>query len=148
MLIKKVYYERYWSLIKIFLFNLVFAHAIAITLNFMLKEGRNWQITKGIDIEPWTQRYIWSYYWATTIMLTVGFGDYVPTTSQEAMWIIAIEIISCIAFSYNISCLGSIITTIRSQGEEINKSKRIFENFAEKSNLSEELKEKIIHYID
>jgi hypothetical protein len=49
LLIKKVYYERYWSLIKIFLFNLVFAHAIAITLNFMLKEGRNWQISKGID---------------------------------------------------------------------------------------------------
>ena len=37
LLIKKVYYERYWSLIKIFLFNLVFAHAIAITLNFMLR---------------------------------------------------------------------------------------------------------------
>jgi len=49
-------------------------------------------------------------------MLTVGFGDITPTTSDEAIWIIFIEIVSCIAFSYNISCLGSLISTIRSQG--------------------------------
>jgi NRPS condensation-like uncharacterized protein len=49
LLIKKVYYERYWSLIKIFVFNLLFAHTIAITLNFMLKDGRNWQVWKGIE---------------------------------------------------------------------------------------------------
>lgn len=49
-------------------------------------------------------------------MLTVGFGDMVPTNSDEAVWLIFIEIVSCVAFSYNISCLGSIIGNIRAQG--------------------------------
>jgi hypothetical protein len=33
-----------------------------------------------IDIQdaPWFQQYIWGYYWGTTIMLTVGFGDISP----------------------------------------------------------------------
>jgi len=27
------------------------------------------------DHAPWFQQYVWGYYWGTTIMLTVGFGD-------------------------------------------------------------------------
>lgn len=50
-------------------------------------------------------------------MLTVGFGDIVATTYQEAIWIIVIQIVSCIAFSYNISCLGNLLSSIRAQGE-------------------------------
>jgi predicted ferric reductase len=36
-LFKTEYYERYWSLFKIMLFNLAFAHAIAIALNLMAR---------------------------------------------------------------------------------------------------------------
>ena len=50
-------------------------------------------------------------------MLTVGFGDIVPTNSNEALCVIFIEFASCIAFSYNISCLGTLISNIKSQNE-------------------------------
>lgn len=64
------------------MFNLAFAHTIAIALNLMVlsNQNQNWQITRGISHNWWGERYVWSYYWATTIMLTVGFGDIVPSS--------------------------------------------------------------------
>jgi len=37
---------------------------------------------KGLDQALWFEQYVWGYYWAVTIMLTVGFGDIVPTNHQ------------------------------------------------------------------
>lgn len=42
---------------------------------------KNWIIVKLIDAnylaidKPWLELYFWTYYWACTIMMTVGFGD-------------------------------------------------------------------------
>lgn len=39
----------------------------------------NW-ITLKVGLEvPWYELYAWAYYWGTTIMLTVGFGDLCAT---------------------------------------------------------------------
>lgn len=81
-------------------------------------------------------------------MLTVGFGDITPSNYHEAVWVIIIEIVSCIAFSYNISCLGTLIGSIRAQGEQIGKNRKVFENFAEKRSLPEKLTERVLHYIE
>ena len=50
-----------------------------------IDDSHNWMIVKGIADNPWYERYVWSYYWATTIMLTVGFGDIAASTYKEAM---------------------------------------------------------------
>jgi hypothetical protein len=70
--------------VKILLFNFAFAHIIAILLNAMasLSPGANWMTAKGIGSSPWYEKYSWSYYWANTIMLTVGFGDIVASNFQ------------------------------------------------------------------
>jgi hypothetical protein len=78
-----------------------------------LSPDSSWMHVKGIDDSPWNHQYIWSYYWANTIMLTVGFGDLVPNNFQEAMCISFIQTFSCLMVAYNISCVGSIISNIR-----------------------------------
>lgn len=69
---------------KVFLFNFCFAHMLAILLVAMsnLNPDKNWQSSKNLASAPWFERYIWSYYWGTTIMLTIGFGDMVPVCYQ------------------------------------------------------------------
>lgn len=32
----------------------------------------------GIAEEVWYVKYVYAYYWGTTIMMTVGFGDVLP----------------------------------------------------------------------
>jgi hypothetical protein len=40
-----------------------------------LNDENNWYDKIGIANDTWISKYIWGYYWGTTIMLTVGFGD-------------------------------------------------------------------------
>ena len=82
--IKSLYNEQYWSLAKILLFNFSFAHIISIGLTAMagLNPSNSWIVKKGLIDSPWYEQYIWSYYWANTIMLTIGFGDFVASNYQ------------------------------------------------------------------
>ena len=79
----------------------------------------NWIIVKGLVYAPWYEIYVWSYYWAVNIMLTVGFGDLSATNYKEAIWLIFIETIICLVLAYNISCVGTLI----SKGSKISRKR-------------------------
>jgi hypothetical protein len=81
-------------------------------------------------------------------MLTIGFGDIVPVTYQEACCMILVETISCMILSYNISCVGSLITNIRSQDIERSKDLKIFKKLADKHHINDDLTWKINSYIE
>ena len=49
-------------------------------------------------------------------MLTVGFGDLHASTVTEAICLIFIETFSCITLAYNISTVGSLMTTLKEKG--------------------------------
>ena len=43
-----------------------------------LDAEKNW-LTKINAVDAlWYEQYSWAYYWGTTIMLTIGFGDISP----------------------------------------------------------------------
>lgn len=77
--------EQYFKLSKLVIFNFIFAHFIASMLIAMSKLDNtvNWMVSSKIYHEEWYVQYMWSYYWATTIMMTVGFGDFLPITFKE-----------------------------------------------------------------
>ena len=108
-----------WSLIKIAIFNVLFAHFLSSILLAMtaIDVHNNWMTLAGIAHEPWEVIYYFSFYWATTIMMTVGFGDFLPHTAEEALTTAFIEIFSVIILAYNISEIGSIISRIRNMDQ-------------------------------
>ncbi len=116
--IKKFYL---WNLIRVIIFNIIFAHIIATALLAIsrINPDENWimikLVYKGFVEEglPWYQVYIWSYYWACTIMMTVGFGDITPVDYRESIVVAFIEIFGSIVLAYNISEVGSIISSMR-----------------------------------
>lgn len=148
--IENYYKEQYWSLVKVFIFNFCFAHVLAVFLIAMtsLSAEQNWMVAHGIGQGLWYEKYIWAYYWGTTIMLTVGFGDIVATTYQEALCLVLIMTISCVALAYNINCVGTLISNIRAQDIEKSKNYKTFKKLAEKSALPEELSWRINNFIE
>ena len=80
ILLTNFYKEQYWSLAKVFLVNFAFAHCLAVLLIAMswLSSKFSWLDKLEIADAEWFEIYAWSYYWGTTTMLTVGFGDLTP----------------------------------------------------------------------
>ena len=75
------------------IFDIIFGHLIAMALLAIsnIDADSNWVIVKLVNNNfidaslPWYKLYIWSYYWACTIMMTVGFGDISPVDYREAI---------------------------------------------------------------
>ena len=69
--------EQYYGLIKVLLINFIIGHFLSICLNLMagINPQESWYAKINIADQHWIIRYVWGYYWGTTIMLTVGFGD-------------------------------------------------------------------------
>lgn len=97
---------------------------------------------------PWFEQYVWAYYWGTTIMLSVGFGDLSASNYQEAICLIFIETFSCIALAYNVNCVGSLINNIRAQDIEKNRKIKILNQLCERNNISEPLFSKVNNYLE
>ena len=69
-------------------------------------------------------------------MLTVGFGDIVASNYQEAMCLVFIQTFSCMAFAYNINCIGGIIQQIRAKDAERSQKSKIFSKLNDRNGLS------------
>lgn len=91
-----------------------------------LNDDVNWYDKIGIADQIWLYKYIWGYYWGTTIMLTVGFGDVSAANHQEALILIFIQTLSCITLAYNINYVGSIINQMKADNEEKKKKLKYF----------------------
>ena len=110
--------------------------------------GDNWQTKKGIMANGWTSKYIWSYYWAVNIMLTVGFGDLSATTDNEALCLIFVEVFAVLCLAYNISLIGTLISNIRDKDIEKGRKFKTFKQLSDKYDLDPELRWRIANYIE
>lgn len=73
---------------------------------------RSWIITQNLVDAPWTDRYIYSIYWSTITTLTVGYGDVVPVTVLERVFVITVSLIVCGVLAYTISNIGDIFKSL------------------------------------
>lgn len=117
------------------MFNFCFAHLIAFILLSMayINPDNNWIKVKNLSDSSWFEKYIWAYYWATTTMLTVGFGDFAPVYYLEALCMVFIMTSSCIVLAYNINSVGTLISEIRSRDLQKSKNLKIFKKLADKN---------------
>jgi CRP-like cAMP-binding protein len=68
-----------------------------------------WVDVAGINDASHAVKYLWSVYWAITVLSTVGYGDVVAHTNYEKGFSIVAELFGCIIFATLIGGLGSIM---------------------------------------
>lgn len=85
-------------------------HFVGITEYDTYGMERNWmtEYEKDIMTFEWFDRYIISLYWSVITTVTVGYGDIVPVTTFERIFVIIITLLICGVFGYCISNIGNI----------------------------------------
>jgi len=110
-----------WNLVKLLIFNIFFGHTVSTIFLAIarINSNQNWILFKLVNnglVDSslvWYKVYIWGYYWATTMITTVGYGDITPVDFREAIVVALCEVFGTMILAYNISEVGSIITSIR-----------------------------------
>ena len=61
---------------------------------------------------PYYYRYLYSFYYSITTMVTVGYGDITPTNVVEICYSMLFMLVCCGMFCYSINRIGIILTQI------------------------------------
>jgi CRP-like cAMP-binding protein len=61
-------------------------------------------------LTPLAEQYLESFYWAITVLSTVGFGDITPASKVEKMFSILAELIGCVCFAMLMGSLANLFS--------------------------------------
>lgn len=111
------------DLINLMFYSFFALHLVACFFYYIsiieIDTDQTWLYKKNLLDEDLYTKYLYSLYWSTTTILTVGYGDITPNTKTEIGFTIAIIVFGCMLFAYIINAIGVIAT-------EINKENIIF----------------------
>lgn len=82
--------------------------------------------------ETWETKYLHALYFSVITMVTVGFGDIVPSNNLEVGVCIITVMISCGVYAYTINAIGIIFQEADRHNKVIEKNKQIINDYMEK----------------
>lgn len=95
-------------MLTILMLTILACHWLACFLGVFDEGGLNQYL--GAESPSLGDRYCAALYWAVMTLTTVGYGDVLPTTVQERMYVMFAMMIGSAFFGYVIGCITSVIT--------------------------------------
>ena len=69
----------------------------------------NWMIESSLESKSADERYLYSMFWATSLVIHLGYGDIYPTNRDEVLCSVLIMIYGFIVFVIGLSLVGQFI---------------------------------------
>ncbi|EWS72631.1 cyclic nucleotide-binding domain protein (macronuclear) [Tetrahymena thermophila SB210] len=101
-----------------------------------------------IDNGTALSRYVAAIYWSTITMTTIGYGDIVPITDLERIYVSIVTLISCGIFGYSISQIQEIVGEIQRKSETFNKKMLALNKLMNSRQLNKKIMYQVIKYYE
>jgi hypothetical protein len=143
-----------WNLLRLLQFSfstLILAHILSCLWYYTTRIDEsnpdNWVVRSKMIDKPTSEIYIASFYWIITTLTTVGFGDIVAYTLFERIFCVLLMVFGVGFYSYIISNLSSIISSIDSRTANLKYKLESLDEFAKLTKIPQELMHKIQTHI-
>lgn len=103
------------SLLKLVFKILVFLHCLSMMLNLLVSVEHyfnienTWLSNENLSYSSNIEKYVIGWYWGSTILSTVGFGEIIPANNVERFFISIVQVVCCMTFGYFVNAIGEII---------------------------------------
>ena len=139
-----------FDLLVLLITTIFFAHFFACIFRFMANNSeyaKNWVHVYGINDKSLEDQYLYSLYWSTVTMMTVGYGDIVAQNPSEMFFSVIAILVGCIIVGYNISKIGNIFQDMNKEEKKIQDNINKLNQFMKAKRINNNLQMRIRAYL-
>ncbi|CAD8082433.1 unnamed protein product [Paramecium sonneborni] len=140
------------KLLQLIIITFYFAHFMAciwyyVGIKSLEMNEISWTQDPKFDYSGVFQMYIYSFYWATTTMVTVGYGDISGKNVYEVLCAIVLMIFSSGIFAFSMNQIGSIFTNMDAQKQQYKRTLLLINQYMNNNLVEEQLQGRIRNYL-
>ncbi|EAR91790.2 cyclic nucleotide-binding domain protein (macronuclear) [Tetrahymena thermophila SB210] len=109
---------------------------------------QTWIDLMQLTDSSWLVQYIYSYYFITVTMCTVGYGDIKPTNVIEIIVCTVLMMICCAIFAFTINSIGQIFQDFYQKENIIREKRFIIGNYMIKKGISKSTMKDVYEYLE
>lgn len=133
-------------LVNSFFFSHLFA-CIFHLITIVNPPQETWITHYGLTNKSLIQKYLYSLYWSTVTIMTVGYGDITPQNQREILFTLFAVFCGCIVFGFNLNTIASVFQDMNKERKKTQDSINKINRFMESKNINSNLQMRVRAYL-
>ncbi|CAD8094854.1 unnamed protein product [Paramecium sonneborni] len=148
----KTSYTQFGDLMQLIITVFYFAHFMACIWYYVGVESLKSFDTSWINQNQFLLSgsgsfYLYSFYWATATMVTVGYGDITAQNNHETLCATILMIFSTGMFAFAINQIGEIFSTIDGEKQNYKRTILLINEHMQKNQVDQQVQSRIRNYL-